>query len=98
MLGSIISIGFAVGSDAITPGNNQTSTTASTFGTTQSGNAASSATVDALNRLGGITQSYLTNFINVQPTILVDQGSQVNVFVNRDLVFPGDLVGTRMIQ
>lgn len=96
IMASIVSIGFAMGVEAIQPGD--TSTTSSTLGTTQSGNAASTATVNALNRLGATTDSFLQRFINPKPTILVDQGSPVNVFVNRDLVFPAELVGAKMVN
>ncbi len=98
ILASVVSIGFAVGVDAINPGEDSSSTTSSTFGTTQSGDAASSATVNALNRLGSVTEVFLQRFIDINPTILVDQGTPVNVFVNRDLVFPGGMGGTLMVN
>jgi type IV secretion system protein VirB10 len=98
IMASIISIGFAIGVESINPNDTGTSTTSSTFGTTQSGNAASSATVNALNRLGTTTETFLARFISAAPTILVDQGTPVNVFVNRDLVFPGDIAGPRMVN
>ena len=97
VMASVVSIGLAMGSDAIT-GGGETATTQSTFGTTQSGDGATTATVNALNRLGGTTDSFLQKFINVSPTILVDQGTPVNVFVNRDLVFPSDIGGTRIVN
>jgi type IV secretion system protein VirB10 len=97
VMASIISIAFAIGSDEIS-GGGTSSTTNSTFGTTQSGDAASTATVNALNRLGSTTDGFLQRFIPTRPTILVDQGTPVNVFVNRDLVFPGDMAGTRIVN
>lgn len=97
VMASIVSIGLAMGSDAVT-GGGTTGTTSSTFGTTQSGDGATTATVNALNRLGSTTDSFLQRFINVRPTILVDQGTPVNVFVNRDLVFPVDVGGTRIVN
>lgn len=98
IMSSVVSIGFAIGADKLTPGGGDTSTTVSGFGTSQSGNAASTATTNALNRLGSVTQGFLEKFIDIKPTILVDQGTPVNVFVNRDLVFPAELVGTNIIQ
>ena len=97
VMASVVSIGLAMGSDAVT-GGGQTGTTSSTFGTTQSGDGATTATVNALNRLGGTTDSFLQRFINVRPTILVDQGTPVNVFVNRDLIFPSDVSGARIVN
>ena len=98
IMASIISIGFAIGVEAVNPSDGGSSTTNSTFGTTQSGDAASTATINALNRLGSTTESFLQRFINTRPTILVDQGTPVNVFVNRDLIFPGHLAGPQMVN
>jgi type IV secretion system protein VirB10 len=96
VMASVISIAFAIGSDEISGGS--TTTTSSSTGTSTTGDAATTATINALNRLGGTTDSFLQRFIGVQPSILVDQGTPVNVFVNRDLIFPSDLAGTRVIQ
>lgn len=98
VLASAISIAFAIGSDEISGGDGQTSSTFSTTGSTQSGDAVSTATNNALNRLGSVTEQFLTNFVSIRPTILVDQGTLVNVFVNRDLVFPADVAGTQVVQ
>jgi len=97
VMASVVSIGLAMGSDAVS-GGGDTATTSSTFGTTQSGDGATTATVNALNRLGGTTDGFLQRFINVSPTIIVDQGTPVNVFVNRDLIFPADIGGTRIVN
>lgn len=97
IMASVVSIGLASASDGIT-GGGTTGTTSSTFGTTQSGDGATTATVNALNRLGSVTDGFLQRFINVQASILVDQGTPVNVFVNRDLVFPEDAAGVRIVN
>ena len=96
VLSSVVGIAFAIGSDKISGGS--TTTTNSSNGSSTTGDAASTATVNALNRLGSVTDSFVQKFVDVQPTILVDQGTPVNVFVNRDLVFPGDTAGTRVIN
>lgn len=98
VVASVVTIGFALASDSVNGGDGQTSTTSSTFGTTQAGDGATTATVNALNRLGSTTDQFLRKFIDVGPTILVDQGTPVNVFVNRDLVFPAEYAGARVIQ
>lgn len=97
IMASVVSIGIALASDQINPESSSTSTTTSVTGTTQDGNAGTLATVNALNRLGSITQRFLEKFLDVRPTILVDQGTPVNVFVNRDLIFPAELVGVQII-
>lgn len=100
VLASIISIGLAVGADSA--GLGETSQTSSVFGgnqsTTQQGDAGATATVQALQNLGNISQQFLTNFVNVRPTILVDQGTPVNVMLNRDLVFPANVAAGGVIQ
>lgn len=98
VMASIVSIVFAIGSDELSPGDGESSSTNSTFGTTQSGDAASTATVNALNRLGSLTENFLQQFLDIGPTILVDQGTPINVFVNRDLIFPAELVGSQIIN
>ena len=96
LLASVINIAFAIGSNEIAGGETTTSTT--TSGTSQTtGDAASTATTNALNRLGATTDQFMQRFINARTTILVDQGTKVNVFVNRDLIFPEDTVGARVI-
>lgn len=98
LLASVVSIAFAIGSDEISGGTTTTSTTPE--GSTTSGDAATTATVNALNRLGAISDSFIQRFVDgLRPTILVDQGTPVNVFVNRDLVFPSNVVvGVQMVN
>ncbi len=96
VMSSLMSIAFAIGSDKISGGS--TTTTSNASGTSTTGDAASTATVNALNRLGSVTDGFLQRFINTSTTILVDQGTPVNVFVNRDLIFPTDVAGTRVIN
>jgi type IV secretion system protein VirB10 len=97
VLASVVTISLALASDEVT-GGGQTSTTNSAIGgTTQSGDGATTATVNALNRLGSTTDSFLQRYMNLRPSILVDQGTPVNVFVNRDLVFPAEFNGVRVV-
>lgn len=97
VLASVVTIGVALGSDEITGGGQTSTTNSSIGGTTQSGDGATTATVNALNRLGSTTDSFLQRYLNLRPSILVDQGTPVNVFVNRDLVFPAEYSGARMV-
>lgn len=96
LLTSVVSIAVAIAADEIN-GEDATTTTDNEGNTTTTGNATTAATVDAASQIGAISDSYLRRFINVQPTILVDQGTPVNVFVNSDLIFPSDSAGVRMI-
>lgn len=90
VLSSVVGIGMAIGSDALSGGSATQAVGGGLGGGAQTtGDAATLATVNALNRLGGVSDNFIQRFIGqMQPTILVDQGSVVNVFVNRDLVFP----------
>lgn len=92
ILASVVSITAAIASDEVSGGSTTTSNTGT--GSTTTGDAATTATVDALNRLGGVSDNFIKRFIDVRPTILVDQGTPVNVFVNRDLVFPSEATGS----
>lgn len=98
VLASVVTIGVALGSDEVTGGGQTSTTNSSIGGTTQSGDGATTATVNALNRLGSTTDTFLQRYLNLRPSILVDQGTPVNVFVNRDLVFPGNFSGTRIVE
>lgn len=99
VLASVFSIAVAYGVEQVSDENTQTTSTSPTTGYfSQSGGTASSATVNSLNRLGSTTASFISRFINVKPTILVDQGSKVMVFVNRDLIFPAEYVGPQSVQ
>ncbi len=95
ILSSIVAISLAIGSDKINRsagGDGTTTTTNSSLGGSQtSGDAASTATVDALKNLGTTSDDFIQKFLDLKPTILVDQGTPVNVFVNRDLIFPANI-------
>lgn len=97
VLASVFSIAVAMAVDA-SGVDTQTSTTIGITGGTQtSGDAAGQATVEALQNLGSLTTNFIQRFINVKPTIVVDQGTPVMVFVNRDLIFPSQFMSGGMI-
>jgi type IV secretion system protein VirB10 len=96
ILSSIVNIAIGIGSDELSGGS--TTTTNGAIGATTTGDAATTATTNALNRLGAVTDGFIQRFLNVGPTILVDQGTPVNVFVNKDLVFPEDVAGARIVN
>jgi Type IV secretory pathway, VirB10 components len=97
LLTSVITISVAALIDEIN-GNEQFSQTQNTDGSfTNSGDATSAATIQASEQFGGLLSTFVRRFIDVQPTIIVDQGTPVNVFVNRDLIFPSQYAGTQFI-
>ena len=98
LVSSAMNIALAIGSEKIT-GGTTTTTNSPDGGSQTSGDAATTATTAALDRLGAVSEGFISKFLNVPPTILVDQGTIVNVFVNKDIVFPGDTAtGSRMID
>ena len=98
IMSSIVSIAFAIGSDQISGGSTTTSNSA-VGGSTTTGDAATTATTDAVGKLGTVVDSFVQRFVDARPTILVDQGTPINIFVNRDLIFPAQFSpgGTRVI-
>jgi type IV secretion system protein VirB10 len=97
LLTSAISISVAAVIDEAFDGGDLTQTTNTDGSNTTNTDLTTQASVDAVSQFGGIMSSFLRRFIDVQPTILVDQGASVNVFVNRDLIFPANLTGARFI-
>lgn len=96
VLSSVINIALAIGSERL---SDNTSTTTTSGGTsTTTGGAAGDATTNALNRLGSITDGFIQRFVNVQPTILIDQGTVVNVMVSKDLVFPSATSDAQIVE
>ena len=89
---SAINIAMGVGVDAI-ENDNFSSTTNTDGSTTRNTNAKQEAAVRAIDMFGNTGQNLLDGFLNLKPTITIDQGTRVNVFVNRDLIFPANLVG-----
>lgn len=96
LLTSTISIGMAVGADALISDPGTTTTNAN--GTTSTGSAGSTAASQAVNNVGNIAKDVVNTMLDLRPTITIDQGTPISVFVNRDLSFPGNLLGSTFIQ
>ena len=86
LLTSVLDIGLAVTLDAVSNQNNTSTTNAN--GTTTTGSAAAPAGAAALSNLGGISKDVVNSLLDLRPTITVDQGTKINIFVNKDLTFP----------
>ncbi len=89
---SAINIAAAVGADALDT-SKRTSTTNTDGSTTTTSSATQEAGVRAIDMFGNAGQNLVDGFLNLKPTLTIDQGTRVNVFVNRDLIFPANLVG-----
>lgn len=99
-LTSMISFAIAFAGDEAMGENNQvTSTTSSDGSTTTTGSAGARALTDTVGNLGDVTDKVVGDLLDLRPTITVDQGTRVNVFVNKDLIFPAELLQqTRFIH
>lgn len=101
VLTTIVTVAAAAGSDAILPVQNgqQSSTTTNTNGNvTTTSTPAQQAAANAVTDFGSTGKQIVQRLIDVRPTITIDQGTLINVFVNRDLTFPSNLDGNVFIQ
>ncbi|MDG1286094.1 MAG: TrbI/VirB10 family protein [Rickettsiales bacterium] len=99
VLTSILGITLAGISDAILDPP-ETSTTQSTDGaTTESTNAVTTAITEGVATIGAVSKQVVGGLLDARPSITVDQGTPLKVYVNRDLEFPGEAArGVRIIQ
>jgi type IV secretion system protein VirB10 len=97
---SAINIAVGVGTDAMDPNKGNNTTTTNTDGSTTSNSSAThDAALSAVDLFGNAGKNLVDGFLNLKPTITIDQGTRVNVFVNRDLIFPANMGSEiRMIQ
>jgi len=57
--------------------------------TTRSGSIKDLATLEAVEEFASIVSSIGSSFISsLRPTITIDQGALLKVYVNRDIIFP----------
>jgi type IV secretion system protein VirB10 len=74
---------------------------ASTGSTVTSGtiNNEQQAYMDAVDNIGSVGKGILDKTNGMKPTITIDQGTALKVFVNKDLVFPGKSANlTRLVE
>ncbi len=97
ILTSLLTVGTAVAGDAAIGGD--VSTSNSGLGSTTTGSAGAIALQRSVTDLGDTTQSVVKRFIDVRPTIMLDQGTHINIFVNHDLSFPQNVLsGPTVLQ
>lgn len=96
ILTSLITIGVAAGAEAVTDDGSTTSNTDGS--TTRSGGAGIAAGAEAVSNIGDISKDVIKGVIDQRPTITIDQGTRINVFVNRDLIFPNTVLDTTFVQ
>ncbi|MEI8342064.1 MAG: TrbI/VirB10 family protein, partial [Verrucomicrobiota bacterium] len=86
ILTSVLDIGLALTLDSVS--NQGSTTTATSTGTTSTGSAAAPAGAAAVTTLGSVSKDVINNMLDLKPTVTIDQGTKINVFVNKDLTFP----------
>lgn len=97
-LTSAIAIGAAIGGDKALGEDNQiTTTTNAAGGTTQTGSAGAFAVADAVDNISSVGKTVVQSILDSRPTITIDQGTRVNVFVNRDLIFPSSVLQQKFV-
>lgn len=87
-LTSSVAITLGIGADALLEERGTTQTSTSDGTTTSSGSAGSQATLQGIRDFSQTSETILRGILEQQPTITVDQGTRIKVFVNRDLIMP----------
>jgi len=90
---SAINIAVGIGTDSIS--NSDSTTTSNTDGsstTTSSSPGKDAAVLQAVDLFGSAGSNLIDGALNTNPTITIEQGTRVSIFVNRDLVFPSELI------
>lgn len=91
VLTSVFTIGMAAAAQKITGAESSTTTTDPSGGQTQTTDPTSAAISGAVANMGDTAQRVLGGLIDARPLVTVDQGTPVNVFVNKDLEFPDEV-------
>lgn len=91
ILFSTIAVAFAFGAEEVTGAKGLSERESSTGSITTTGKASDVAIAGGVNDIGEVAKNLGTQLLGVKPTITIDQGTRVKVFVNRDVVFPSQL-------
>lgn len=91
LLLSSLSVGFAAAVGSVTDSQSISQGETGSGDATTSGNVVDIATLDAVKDFSEQVQDVVQDLVQVAPTITVNQGTRVKIFVNRDLFFPEEL-------
>lgn len=99
LLTSSVSIGLGIAADNMLDESGTSQTNTSDGTTTSSGSAGSQAVLEGIRDFSDTSEQILRGILEQEPTITVDQGTRIKVFVNRDLIMPSSVLEqTRFIQ
>ena len=87
---SALTVGFSAAAQAMTDGGTVEQGETGSGDTTTTGDVTDIAVLDAVDDFGNTLGNVAAGLINLQPTITIDQGIRIKVFVNRDVIFPGE--------
>lgn len=87
---SIVSIGVAYASEQVLGADETTSTTNTDGSSTNTSSPVSNAANEATQSFNDIGRRVIDRIIDTRPLVTIDQGTKVNVMLNRDLIFPAD--------
>lgn len=99
LLISAITIAASFSADKFSDSGGITSSSSSTTadGTTtntQSGDTTDLSVLEAVSDFGDVAKDIVEKRLNDQPTILVNQGTRIKVFVNQDMIFPASIANS----
>jgi type IV secretion system protein VirB10 len=87
LLLSSVTTGVALIAEEVT-GSSGITTTENTSGSQDtSGSVTDFAIADATGNIGDVVSDYIEGAVSVEPTITVDQGTRMKVYVSKDLIF-----------
>lgn len=93
ILVSALDIGVAATGDTLFGKQQQTTTTNPDGGSTTNSSPTATAMQNAVQSIGSVGQTIVGNALNLSPTINIDQGTRINILVNKDLLFPDSVTG-----
>lgn len=88
VLTSILGIGVAAGVESTFDTGTSTKTQNTDGSTTEESSPTATAAQQSVQNINNTSKGIIENMLNTRPVITIDQGTYVNVMVNKDLVFP----------
>jgi len=97
ILTTAITLGAATATEAVIPGSGTTTTSANGDKTTTT-SPAQQAAADGVSNITDVSKTVVDRLVDIRPQITIDQGTRINVFVNKDLTLPNDTDSTMFIR
>ena len=88
-------VGSKIAEEFQTSQNISTTSTTTTEGdtsTNQTGTPTDLAVIEGVKNVSDVAKDIAQDFLDESPTIVVNQGARIKVFVNKDLIFPSSAV------